>query len=40
MAAVPKGFLRYQVLELLNERPLSGSEIIDDINRKLLGEGA
>jgi DNA-binding PadR family transcriptional regulator len=34
MAAVPKGFLRYQVLELLNEKPLSGSEIISEIERK------
>ncbi len=33
MAAVPKGFLRYHVLELLNERPLSGSEIINEIGR-------
>ena len=33
MAAVPKGFLRYHVLELLNEKPLSGSEIINEIGR-------
>ncbi|MEM3666404.1 MAG: PadR family transcriptional regulator [Candidatus Bathyarchaeia archaeon] len=37
MAAVPKGFLRYQVLELLNERPLSGSEIMNEIERKTSG---
>jgi len=34
MAAVPKGFLRYQVLELLNERPLSGSEIMNEIEKR------
>ncbi|MEM2909969.1 MAG: PadR family transcriptional regulator [Nitrososphaerota archaeon] len=33
MAAVPKGFLRYYVLELLNDRPLSGSEIMNEIER-------
>lgn len=37
MAAVPKGFLRYQVLELLNERPLSGSEIMDEMERRTNG---
>ncbi|MEM2971651.1 MAG: PadR family transcriptional regulator [Candidatus Bathyarchaeia archaeon] len=37
MAAVPKGFLRYQVLELLNEKPLSGSEIIGEIEKKTNG---
>ena len=26
MAMVPKGFLRYKVLKLLNEKPMSGSE--------------
>lgn len=34
MAAVPKGFLRYQVLELLNEKPLSGSEIMSEIEKR------
>jgi DNA-binding PadR family transcriptional regulator len=34
MAAVPKGFLRYQVLELLNEKPLSGSEIMNEIEKR------
>lgn len=34
MAAVPKGFLRYQVLELLNEKSLSGSEIINEIEKR------
>lgn len=37
MAAVPKGFLRYQVLELLNEKPLSGSEIMSEIEEKTGG---
>jgi DNA-binding PadR family transcriptional regulator len=37
MAAVPKGFLRYQVLELLNEKPLSGSEIISEIEKRTNG---
>ncbi|MCX8182616.1 MAG: PadR family transcriptional regulator [Candidatus Methanomethyliaceae archaeon] len=37
MATVPKGFLRYQVLELLNERPLSGSEIMDEMEKKTNG---
>jgi len=30
---VPKGFLRYQVLEALNEKPMSGSEIIEEIEK-------
>ncbi|MGQ9641645.1 MAG: PadR family transcriptional regulator [Candidatus Bathycorpusculaceae bacterium] len=34
MAAVPKGFLRYQVLELLNVKSLSGSEIISEIEKQ------
>jgi len=33
MAAVPKGYLRFQVLELLNEKPMSGSEIMNEIER-------
>lgn len=37
MAAVPKGFLRYQVLELLSERDLSGSEIMNEIERRTFG---
>jgi DNA-binding PadR family transcriptional regulator len=32
-AMVPKGFLRYHVLEALNEKPMSGSEIIDQIQK-------
>jgi len=34
MAAVPKGFLRYYVLRLLSEKPMSGSEIISEIERR------
>ena len=30
-AMVPKGFLRYHVLEALNEKPMSGSEIMEEI---------
>lgn len=37
MAAVPKGFLRYQVLELLSEKPMSGSEIMSEIERRTGG---
>ncbi|MCD6530433.1 PadR family transcriptional regulator [Candidatus Bathyarchaeota archaeon] len=37
IAAVPKGFLRYQVLELLNEKPLSGSEIMNEIEDRTNG---
>jgi len=36
-AAVPKGFLRFQVLELLNEKPLSGSELINEIAKRTNG---
>jgi len=37
VAAVPKGFLRFQVLELLSEKPMSGSEIINEIERRTGG---
>ncbi|MBS7621490.1 PadR family transcriptional regulator [Candidatus Bathyarchaeota archaeon] len=37
MAAVPKGFLRYQVLELLNEKAMSGSEIMNEIEKRTNG---
>jgi DNA-binding PadR family transcriptional regulator len=30
---VPKGFIRYQVLEALNEKPMSGSEIMEGIEK-------
>jgi len=33
MASVPKGFLRYYVLRLLNEKPMSGSEIMNEIEK-------
>lgn len=36
-AAVPKGFLRYQVLKLLSEKPMSGSEIMSEIERRTDG---
>jgi len=37
MAMVPKGFLRYQVLKLLNEKPMSGSEIMTEIEKQTNG---
>jgi DNA-binding PadR family transcriptional regulator len=33
VAVAPKGFLRYYVLELLREKPMSGSEIMDEVER-------
>lgn len=36
-AMVPKGFIRYQVLESLSQKPMSGSEIIDEIEKKTNG---
>ena len=30
-AMVPKGFIRYHVLEALNEKPMSGSELMEEI---------
>jgi DNA-binding PadR family transcriptional regulator len=30
---VPKGFIRYQVLEALNEKPMSGSELMEQIEK-------
>jgi DNA-binding PadR family transcriptional regulator len=32
-AMVPKGFIRYHVLEALNEKPMSGSEMIEQIEK-------
>jgi DNA-binding PadR family transcriptional regulator len=32
-AMVPKGFLRYHVLEALNEKPMSGSELMEEIQK-------
>ncbi len=37
MASVPKGFLKYSVLKLLNEKPRSGSEIMSEIENKTDG---
>ena len=37
MASVPKGFLKYSVLKLLNEKPRSGSEIMSEIESKTDG---
>ena len=37
MASVPKGFLRYYVLKLLDEKPRSGSEIMNEIENKTEG---
>jgi DNA-binding PadR family transcriptional regulator len=34
---VPKGFIRYHVLEALNEKPMSGSEIMADIEKQTGG---
>ncbi len=34
---VPKGFIRYQVLESLNEKPMSGSEIINEVESRTNG---
>ena len=36
-AAVPKGFLRYELLRLLNEEPRSGSEIMCEIEKSANG---
>ncbi len=30
---VPKGFIRYHVLEALNQKPMSGSELTDEIEK-------
>jgi DNA-binding PadR family transcriptional regulator len=38
MASVPKGFLKYQVLKLLDEKPRSGSEIMNEIESKTEGQ--
>jgi DNA-binding PadR family transcriptional regulator len=36
-AMVPKGFIRYQVLESLSQKPMSGSEIIEEIESRTSG---
>ena len=37
MAAVPNGFLRHYVLQFLNEKPMSGSEIMNEIESRTNG---
>lgn len=37
-ARVPRGYLRYQVLMMLREKPMSGAEIADQIERETEGE--
>lgn len=37
VAAVPKGFLRYYVLKLLSEKPMSGSEIMNELEKRTHG---
>ncbi len=37
MAMVPKGFLRYKVLKLLSEKPMSGSELMGEIEKQTEG---
>ncbi len=36
-AMVPKGFLRYHVLQALNEKPMSGSELMEQIQKQTGG---
>jgi DNA-binding PadR family transcriptional regulator len=36
-ALVPKGFLRHQVLQALNEKPMSGSELMEEISKNTGG---
>ncbi len=36
-AAIPKGFLRFYVIMLLSEKPMSGSEIIEEISKRTGG---
>ena len=36
-AAIPKGFLRCLVLKLLNMKPMSGAEIIEEIGKRTAG---
>jgi len=36
-AMVPKGFLRYQLLKKLKEKPMSGSEIMSDLESETKG---
>src|SRR3972149_3163410 len=36
-AMVPKGFIRYHVLEALNQKPMSGSELMEEIEKQTGG---
>ena len=36
-ASVPKGFLRYYVLKILKEKPMSGSELMEEIEKQMGG---
>ena len=36
-AMVPKGFLRYKVLKMLSEKPMSGSEMMNEIAKQTNG---
>ena len=36
-AMVPKGFLRYQLLKKLNQKPMSGSEIMSELENETKG---
>ena len=36
-AVVPKGFLRYRLLKMLSEKPMSGSEIMSEIEKQTNG---
>jgi len=36
-AMVPKGFIRYHVLEALSEKPMSGSELMEEIEKHTSG---
>jgi DNA-binding PadR family transcriptional regulator len=36
-AVVPKGFLRYQLLRMLSEKPMSGSEIMNEMEKQTNG---
>jgi len=36
-AMVPKGFLRYQLLKKLNQKPMSGSEIMSELENETRG---
>ena len=37
-AVVPKGFLRYRLLRMLNEKPMSGSEVMSEIEKQTNGQ--